>query len=196
MKKQILFFVMAAALVTSGFITSCLSQKWNTDYYSYSQGAYINGAEYHMIGYIVFGENFCGFQIVYHDNFVYFRGFHEDGGLSSTPNGEQKYRLDFLIITDTISFYKGAQFSFCDNGGKLTDYSRSFICVPYGEHYEGPQVVMATVYDLEKKELYKAKEGRIIINSTSESRNDVEFDFIAEDEDGERVVVEKGYIKK
>lgn len=196
MKKQILFFILAAVLVTGGFMTSCLSQKWNADYYSYSQGAYINGVEYHMVGNILFGTNFSGFHIIYRDHFVYFRGAHWGGGLSSSPNGEQEYWLEFLIITDTISFYKGAQFTFYDIGGELDDYGHRFLSVPYGEHYEGPQVVMATVFSSENEKLYKAKEGRIIINSTSEYRNDIEFDFIAEDEDGERLVVEKGYIKK
>ena len=77
----------------------------------------------------------------------------------------------------------------------MHDFSLMFSSVPYGEHYNGPQVVMATIYDLEKQTNYTAKEGRIIVNSTKESINDVVFDFVAENEDGERLVIEKGYIK-
>ena len=170
--------------------------KWaGGEYYSHSQGAYINGVEYHMIGYTVFGKNFSGFHQYHRDNLVGFHGCHWHGGLSSDPRGEQQYRWEFLIITDTSSFYKGASFTFFDNGGKLHDFSLMFSSVPYGEHYNGPQVVMATIYDLEKQTNYTAKEGRIIVNSTKESINDVVFDFVAENEDGERLVIEKGYIK-
>lgn len=170
--------------------------KWAAqDYYSYSQGAYINGVEYHMVGYIVFGTNFVGFHHYNCDNLVGFHGCHWHGGLSSNPRGERQYSWEFLIITDTINFYKGACFSFFDNGGKLKDYLRIFTSVPYGEHYNGPQVVMATIYDLDKKTNYTAKEGRIIVNSTKINENDVDFDFVAENEDGERLVIEKGYIK-
>ena len=194
--KQLLILLLS--LIPS----SCVSFTWRQDYYSHSQGAYINGIEYHMTGYGLIGgrTNFDDFYVGGRDSLLLVAGRHRNGGMSSDPNGEQQYRFDFLIITDTVSFYKGAEFSFFDQGGKLADYEYQFSRVQ--EPYTGPkELVMATVYDLSGKKLFRAKEGIFVLYNILQPEMEryvrsVRFEFIAESNDGEVLIVEKGYINQ
>ncbi len=191
MKHYTLVIIIVATFFIGFLFLSCSASKreWEGDYSSYNAGAYINGVECHPIAAI--GKTFNGIDVYYRDTLIKIEAHHIRGGLSSKSlpkwSNAPVYRFHFLIITDTLSFKYGVQYSIEGyTGESIDDYVWKFV----EGSYDGHHLVMATVYDYTNGVLFKAKEGGICVFR----ENKIAFDFIAESKDGERLVVSDGYI--
>jgi len=172
--------------------------KWTKDYYDYQMGAIINGEEFHeayqfLLG--PYGKEY-GFQMYYlsieGNNMVcvswkggdrYFYSNPKKKGLSYSFHFDIFYDieindascLNFIGLADTVNTYN------------IWRYPDSF--------YHGIPLVQGSLWGDEN--YYQIIEGSIDLGRFRNDVNidQVSFNFIAESDSGERLVVEDGYCK-
>ena len=198
--------IPAMIIAMIGF-SSCIEllqsfQKWNKDYYSYQFGAYINGKEFHnsWIG-LFHGPNDLEFGFRKHerDSLIMISIF-SGGYLWVDENDKNRYDLDIVVALKSSSYTPGDTYFFDGRRADKHFDVGHFIRGEY-ETLEPFPYVACTIFipPRENNKTLIATEGQITIgefDADGHNLDTVYFNFRAEDEDGNVLVVENGYCKQ
>lgn len=191
---------MLIAVVLFAFLPSCfpVPDKWDKDYYAYSFGAYINGVEYHdILPSFVFsleGYEYYFYRVV-RDTMIYvsWRGWSID--LYSNPQKDgPSYRLDFELVfdsdltDDTCICYQGLTESV-----RIRDVFYNPDSLYHGIPLVSGYLGLFPPY--EDHHVFLIKSGSISFGSLDNDKinGTVTFEFEAENDLGEVLVVKDGY---
>ena len=215
--KRVLYAELLLAVAVLLFLVPLCSKKWNgweRDYYSYQIGAYINGVEHHEkadyhimeIPGLFFERTDCGFYLCGCDSIVRINSFTSSSYEWWSSPDHHQYGMFIEVFVDSASFKPGASFVFDTtsvsnyNGDLYRDWENL-------KESDGLPFVIGTMS--KGNVIYTIVDGEITFGSfTKDSEEEyrghhyyygsnkdrVTFNFIAENSDGQILIIEDGYL--